>query len=303
MNILVTGASGLVGAALSADLTARGHRVAPLRRSKATENSAGDGATWCVERGEIELGRCGALDAVVHLAGETVAQRWTSGARRRIRESRVRGTALLVEGLARLSTRPKVLVSASAIGFYGASGETTVDESSAPGEGFLAEICREWEEAAAGARSLGIRVVHLRLGLVLSAQGGALARMLPVFRAGLGGPLADGAAWWSWVSLPDVLSAIRFAIECDALTGAANCVAPHPVRNAEFTRALGRALRRPAVLPVPGWVLKTVFGEMALGTMLASIRTRPARLEAAGFRFRDDQIEPTLRAMLERQTG
>ena len=296
MNILVTGASGLVGSALALDLSARGHRVVPLRRA----STVAAGPTWSVERGEINLGACGPLDAVVHLAGETVAQRWTAGARRRIRESRVRGTELLVEGLSRLPVRPKVLVAASAIGFYGAGGDALVDEASPGGEGFLAEVCREWEAAAARVQALGIRVVHLRLGIVLAAQGGALAKMLPVFHAGLGGRLADGAAWWSWVSLPDVLAAIRFAVESEALSGAVNCVAPHPVCNGEFIRVLGRVLRRPAVLPVPRWVIESVFGEMARGTMLASIRVRPARLEAARFQFQHVELEPALRALLHR---
>lgn len=293
MNILLTGASGLIGAALRPGLTARGHQVVPLLRQR----QAG-AAYWNPARGEIDLQHCGPLDAVIHLAGETVAQRWTAGAKERICASRVDATRLLVGALRRLPSPPKVFLAASATGYYGDRGEEWIDETSARGTGFLSDVCRDWEEAARTTGE-GVRVAHLRFGIVLAKQGGALAKMLPVFRLGLGGRIGDGQAWWSWIALPDLLEAIVFVLERDELRGPLNMVTPEPVRNETFTRALGKALRRPAVIPVPTYALRLAFGEMAQGTMLASVRVRPSRLVAAGFVFRHSQIESALRELLK----
>lgn len=293
MNILLTGASGLIGSALRPVLAARGHQVISLLRQRQV-----GAAYWNPARGEIDLQHCGPLDAVVHLAGETVAQRWTTGAKERIRSSRVDATQLLAGALRQLSSPPKVFLAASATGYYGHRGEEWLDESSARGQGFLADVCRDWEEAARTTGE-GVRVAHLRFGIVLAKQGGALAKMLPVFRLGLGGRIGDGQAWWSWIALPDLLEAIVFALEREELRGSVNMVTPEPVRNETFTRALGRALRRRAVLPVPTFALKLSFGEMAQETMLASVRVRPSRLVAAGFAFKHPEIEPALRELLK----
>jgi len=294
MNILVTGASGLVGRAASVALAAGGHRVIPLRRG-----AGGAGPTWQPEKCEINLAPAGPIDAVLHLAGEGIAQRWTAAVKRRIRDSRVQGTRLLCEALAKLPQPPKALVCASATGFYGSRGEEWLDESSAPGTGFLADICQEWEAAAAPALKAGIRVVHLRFGIVLAKEGGALAKILPAFKLGLGGRLGDGRAWWSWIAIGDLVKVIHLALTDDSLSGPVNAVAPNPVTNAEFTRALGRALRRPAILPVPRFVIETVFGEMGREALLASARVRPGLLmeRRIGFRF------PMLEAALHNALG
>lgn len=293
MNILVTGASGLIGRAASVALAAGGHRVIPLRRG-----AGGAGPTWQPEKGEINLAPAGSIDAVLHLAGEGIAQRWTTLVKQRIRDSRVQGTHVLCEALAKLPQPPKALVCASATGFYGSRGEEWLDESSAPGTGFLADICQEWEAAAAPAVKAGSRVVHLRFGIVLAKEGGALAKMLPAFKLGLGGRLGDGRAWWSWIAISDLVKVIHLALMDDSLSGPVNAVSPHPVTNAEFTHALGRALRRPAILPVPRFVIETVFGEMGREALLASARVRPERLHQQGFQFHHGEIDPALSAVL-----
>ena len=293
MNILVTGASGLVGSAACAALTREGHRVTMLRRG-----ASGDGPSWAPEEGRINLAPAGPLDAVLHLAGETIAQRWTQKAKQRIRDSRVEGTRVLCEALVNLPEPPKTLVCASATGFYGDRGDEWLDESSAPGTGFLADTCQEWEAAAAPAARAGVRVVHLRFGLVLAKEGGALAKMLPAFKLGLGGRLGDGRAWWSWIAIGDLVRVIQLALTDDSLRGPVNAVAPHPVTNAEFTRALGRVLHRPAILPVPRFVIQTVFGEMGREALLGSARVRPAVLGKHGFTFLHGEIESALRAVL-----
>jgi uncharacterized protein (TIGR01777 family) len=239
---------------------------------------------------------------VIHLAGEPIAKRWTPDVKRRIRDSRVEGTKLLSKALARLSTPPKVLVCASATGWYGDRGEESLDEASDPGHGFLAQTCREWEGATAVAREAGIRVVHLRIGLVLSPKGGALARMLPAFRLGFGGRLGDGRAWWSWITLDDLLEAIQYALMDGSLHGPVNAVSPNPVTNAEFTRTLGRILGRPAILPVPRFVLEMLFGEMGREALLPSFRVKPMKLIKAGFQFRFPDLEAALGHLLGKKT-
>jgi uncharacterized protein (TIGR01777 family) len=238
------------------------------------------------------------LDAVVHLAGENVAGRWTRAKKARIRDSRVRGTRLLAEALARSRRPPKVLACASAVAYYGDRGEEVLRESSPPGRGFLAEVCRAWESATAPAAERGIRVVNLRFGLVLSRAGGALGRMLPVFRVGLGGRLGDGRQYWSWVALDDCVAAIGHALASQGLAGGVNVVAPHPVTNAELTAALGGVLSRPAPLAVPAFAARLAFGEMAREVLLASARVEPARLLAGGFRFRFGRVRPALEHVL-----
>lgn len=234
VNILVTGATGLVGAALAARLKASGHQVVPLRRGA---GSGASEATWNPETKQVHLPSSVPLDAVVHLAGETIAQRWTTAAKARIRASRVDATRLLSDALARLPSPPRVLICASATGFYGDRGEEVLDEQSASGTGFLAEVCQAWEAGAAPVRQRRIRVVHLRLGIVLARHGGALAKMLPPFRLGLGGRLGSGRQYWSWIALDDLLGVVEWALQDDQVSGAVNAVAPEAVTNAQFTGA------------------------------------------------------------------
>lgn len=295
MNILVTGASGFLGRALVARLESRGHRAVPLRRAVADR---GSGPTWDPHAGQVRLEPAGTLDAVVHLAGETIAQRWTRAAKTRIRASRVDATRLLCEALARQPQPPRVVVCASATGYYGERGDEVLDERSEPGTGFLADLCQAWEAAAEPARQRGIRVLHLRLGIVLARHAGALAKMLPAFRLGLGGRLGNGRQYWSWIALEDLLRATELALADDGLSGPVNAVSPEVVTNAEFTQALGRALRRPAFLPVPTVALTCLLGEMAQEALLASARVRPARLLERGFAFRFAELAVALRHLL-----
>lgn len=296
MKILISGASGLVGAALVSVLRRDGHDIVTLGRSSSRD---GDGmVSWNPDLGRVNLGSSTEFDAVVHLAGEPIAQRWTPEVKRRIRDSRVLGTRLLAETLVRLPHPPTVMICASATGFYGSRADEWLDESSAPGTGFLADVVRDWEIAAAPALSGGIRVVALRFGLVLSAQGGALKKMLPAFRFGAGGRIADGRAWWSWVTLGDVVEVVRFALVNAGLRGPVNVVTPHPVTNAEFTAVLGRVLRRPTVCPVPRFAIELLFGEMGREALLSSFRVRPSRLMELGFQFRQPALEPALQRLL-----
>jgi len=286
MRIAVSGSHGLIGSALSAHLSAAGHCVERLVRS---EPAGAREILWDPAGGTLDAARLEGLDAVVHLAGENVAGRWTRAKKARIRDSRVRGTRLLAEALARSSRPPKVLACASAIAYYGDRGEEVLSESSPPGRGFLAGVCRAWEAAAGPAAQRGIRVVNLRFGLVLSRAGGALGRMLPIFRVGLGGRLGDGRQVWSWVALDDCVAAIGHALASRDLAGPVNVVAPHAVTNAELTAALAGVLSRPAPFAVPGFAARLAFGEMAGEVLLASARVEPARLLAGGFCFRFDR--------------
>ncbi len=293
MNILVTGATGLTGAATTAALTADGHHVVPLRRAR--DGAAPCPPFWNPEANRIDLTNAGPLDAVVHLAGESIAQRWTPAVRARIRDSRVQGTRLLGESLAKLAGPPRVMISASATGFYGDRGDAVLDESSAAGTGFLADVCRAWESAADPLRERGVRVVHLRTGIVLDAQGGALSRMLTPFRFGLGGRLGSGNQFWSWIALNDLVRVIQHIMATDSLAGPVNAVSPQPVTNREFTATLGRVLRRPTVLAVPEFAVKLLFGEMGREAMLASARVLPRRLLESGFVFQRPTLEDALR--------
>jgi uncharacterized protein len=296
MRILVTGATGFVGRALVPHLANHGHQVSRLIRSATPVLSP---LCWNPDCDQINLGDAPGFDAVIHLAGENIAGRWTPKKTARIRNSRVNGTRLLCEALTRLPSRPRVLVCASATGFYGDRGDAWLDERSPPGTGFLAEVCQEWEAAARPAAEHGIRVVHLRLGLALAAQGGALARMVTVFRAGLGGRIGCGRQFWSWIALDDLLGAVLHALAADRLDGPINVVAPHPVTNAEFAEILARTLNRPAVFPLPAFAARLMFGEMAEATLLASTRVRPGRLQASGFAFQFAELEQALRHQLE----
>ena len=295
MNILLTGASGLLGSALSSRLAQHGHRVVPLRRA-----SGGSEAwpTWNPTAGQIHLEPAGALEAVVHLAGENIAQRWTPAARARIRASRVDATRLLCAALVRLPQPQRVLICASATGFYGDRGEEVLDETSVPGRGFLPEVCQAWEAAADAARQRGLRVVHLRLGMVLARHGGALAKMLPAFRCGLSGRLGTGRQFWSWIALEDLLRVVELALQEDQMDGVVNAVAPEPVTNADFTRALARMLGRPAILPLPAFAVRLLFGDMGREVLLASARVRPARLRESSFDFQGPTLEAAFKLAL-----
>ncbi len=296
LTILVTGSHGLIGSSLVPLLRSRGDRVVRLVRAAP---AAADEARWDPAAGSIDAGRLEGADAAIHLAGENLASgRWTPERKARIRDSRVRGTRLLAETLARLARPPRVLLSASAAGYYGDRGEEILTEESAPGTGFLADVCREWEAAADPARRAGIRVVYLRSGLVLARTGGLLAPMLPVFRLGLGGPLGAGRHYMSWIALDDWTGAALHLLADERVAGPVNMVAPQPVTNAEFTRALARALGRPALVPVPAPALRVAFGEMADGALLTSVRATPARLVGSGYVFRFPELDAALRHVL-----
>ena len=296
VNILVTGSSGFIGAALVSLLVDEGHTIVRLVRR---EPSAGtQEARWDPDTGGIDADRLAGVDAAVHLAGENIAnKRWTTTQKARIRDSRVNGTRLLAETLARLEPRPGTLVCASAVGYYGECGDEAVAEDAPAGTDFLAEATAAWESAAQPAARAGIRVVNLRLAMTLSPAGGPLKRMLTPFRMGLGGELGSGRQYMSWVTLHDAVRAFHFALTTDTLEGPVNVGAPNAVTNAEFTKALGRALSRPAALSVPLFALRVMFGEMA-GSLLASARMRPDKLLAAGFEFQHVEIESALREML-----
>jgi hypothetical protein len=297
MHIAVTGSRGLIGSALVRFLAAGGHRVTRLVRG--ADAGPGPTARWSVERGLEAAERLAGLDAVVHLAGENLAAgRWTPARKEAIRRSRVEGTRRLASALARLGRPPQIFVSASAVGIYGNRGEEILDEKSAPGRGFLADLCRDWEAATAPLAPSGARIVQLRFGMVLAADGGALAKMLPVFRLGAGGVLGDGRQAMSWIGRDDALAVILHAVTSGELAGPVNAVAPVPVTNAEFTRILARVLGRPAFLRVPAAALRLVYGELADETLLASQHVVPARLLATGYRFLDAELEPALAHVL-----
>lgn len=297
MRILVSGATGFIGSALGAVLGRRGDSVVTLTRTPA--HAEGEAVPWAPEAGRLDPEAVSGFDAAIHLAGEPIAAgRWTEARRARILGSRRDGTRLLAQALARCSRPPKVLVSTSGVNYYGERGDEVLTETSGSGEGFLAEVCRAWEAETAVASEAGIRVVTLRIGLVLG-QGGLLARLAPLFRMGLGGRLGDGHQWMSWVSLEDLLGIATFALETDGLSGPVNAVGPAPVRNAEFTRTLARALHRPAFVPVPAFAARLALGtQMADELLLSSIRVQPAALLAAGYRFHHETLEAALGASL-----
>lgn len=295
----LTGSSGFIGQRLSATLRARGYRVDEIVRRPPAPGTTQ--IEWHPERGEIDAASLAGVDAVVNLAGENIgAERWTSARKAALESSRVAGTRLLSETLARLSPRPKVLISASAIGYYGDRGDEPLDEQSAAGRGFLPEVCQRWEAACEPARQAGIRVVNPRIGLVLSGEGGALARMLTPFKLGFGGVIGHGRQYVSWITITDLLRCFEFLLDAPDLAGPINVVAPSPVTNAEFTKALGRVLRRPTLAPVPAFAVRLIFGEMGEALLLASTRVLPKRLETAGFTWLYPTLEAALRQVLVR---
>ena len=290
-RILISGASGPIGTALVASFGPLGIEVVRLARGAA--RNAGQ-VSWD-PLAPLSPAAVSGFDAVVHLAGESVVGRWTADKKKAIRDSRVLGTRHLVAALAQAEVKPRVLVCASAVGFYGDRGDELLREESPSGQGFLPEVCREWEDASRIAGDAGIRTVNIRIGLVLSAKGGALAKMLTPFKLGLGGRIGSGQQWWSWIHVDDVVGGIHHAMRSESLAGAVNLVAPNPVRNAEFTRVLASVLGRPAFFPVPEFALRMAFGKMAAGELLlSSQRTEPGKLLAEGYEFRFRELRGAL---------
>ena len=293
--VAISGASGLIGSALVREFTSRGAEVRPLVRHAPR---APNEIAWDIDAGTIDVAKLEGVGAVIHLAGENLAQRWSSEIKRKIRDSRVKGTTLLARTLASLTTKPPVLLSGSAIGIYGSRGDETLDESSSLGDDFLAEVCKAWEAASMPAADAGIRVVSLRTGLVLSEEAGLLPKLLLPFRAGIGGKLGSGKQWMSWISLADYVRAVMYLIDSDSAKGPVNLVSPNPARNEEFTEVLARVLKRPSLFTVPAFAMKLAMGEMAEETALASQRVRPARLMQLGFEFQQPTLESALRLAL-----
>ncbi len=302
MRIGITGATGLIGGALASELAGRGHDVVALTRRAGAPGGlpAGVGsAQWNPDGDGADAGLVGVLeelDALVHLAGEPVGKRWTAARKRAIRTSRIGGTKTLVKALGAARTPPTRLLAASAVGYYGPCGDEELDEEAPPGTDFLGAVCTEWEDAAAGARQAGIETVAMRIGVVLSPRGGALATMLPPFRMGVGGRVGSGRQWMPWIHLADVAAAMVHLLDVPAgsLDPVYNLTAPNPVTNADFTSALGKALRRPTIFPVPGFGMRLAFGEMAGALLLSGQRVVPRRLLASGFEFRHPDIGPAL---------
>ena len=296
ITVAVSGATGLIGSALVAHLRVRGHTVRRLVRSS-RESQLGD-IRWDPAAGVLGADALAGTDAVIHLAGAPIAERWTDAHKRDIRDSRVDGTSLLARVIAGMAVKPRVVLSGSAIGYYGNRGDEILDERSTSGTDFLAGVVREWEGAAAPIAEAGIRLVLMRSGIVLSPEGGALAKLLPPFRLGVGGPIGGGRQWMSWISLDDQLRAMEHALFAEALHGPANFVAPNPVTNATFATTLGQVLDRPAIIPVPGFALSLMFGEMADATILAGQRVTPGVLAGTGFTFAEPMLDGALRRML-----
>jgi uncharacterized protein (TIGR01777 family) len=293
LNITISGASGLVGRRLLKVLAKDGHSLTALSRHAGTNLPPGVRlAVWDAAKGEPPADGLRDADAVIHLAGAPVAQRWNAQVKQDIRESRVAGTRNLVQALAKLPRKPQVLICASATGYYGSRGDEVLAESSAPGSDFLAEVCVAWEKEAQAAEALGMRVVRVRTGIVLDARGGALPRMLPPFKMGVGGKLGSGKHWMSWIHLDDLAGLFQFAL-ANPVSGAINGVAPNPVTNADFTRTLAAAVHRPAIFPVPAFALRLLFGEMG-DILLASQRVAPKAAESAGFKFRFPELAGAL---------
>ncbi|MFC8538462.1 TIGR01777 family oxidoreductase [Streptomyces sp. NPDC057249] len=294
-RIAVSGSTGLIGAALVRSLRADGHEVVRLVRHPARD---GDEVEWDPKRGYVDAAGLVGCDAVVHLAGAGVGDhRWTEAYKKEIRDSRVLGTAAIADAVASLDTPPAVLVSGSAIGFYGDTGDRPVDEEAPPGDGFLPSVCVEWEEATAAAEEAGVRTVHARTGLVVAREGGAWGRLFPLFRAGLGGRMGNGRQYWSFIALHDQIAALRHVLDTPELSGPVNLTAPTPVTNAEVTAAMGRVLRRPTLFTAPAPALRLALGEFA-GDVLGSQRVLPARLLDSGFSFAFPSVDAAIRAAL-----
>lgn len=301
MHVLVSGSTGLIGSALLPVLAAHGHDVTRLVRPDT--RSPEPGLVWDPQKGDIEPGALEGIEAVVHLAGETIAGRWTASKKARIRDSRVMGTQRLCEALVRIPSPPGVLVCASAIGYYGDRGDEPLTEESPPGAGFLPDVCRAWEAATEVAVRAGIRVVNPRIGIVLSRRGGALAKMLPPFQMGAGGIIGDGSQYMSWIAIDDVAGCIHHALVTDALSGPVNAVSPQPATNRVFTKTLGRVLGRPTALSVPAFAVRMLFGEMGQALLLSSARVEPVRLKQTGYPFRFPGLDDALRHVLLEDNG
>jgi len=301
MKIAISGASGLVGAALSEHRKKLGDVIVPMVRDPQSA-SGGKGIFWSAELGIIDETAFEDIDVVIHLAGEGIASGpWTEARKAAIRDSRARGTWLVSGALSHARKKPKVLLVASAVGYYGDRGDDILTEESVQGDGFLAEVCRDWECASQLAREAGIRVVHMRFGIILDKEKGMLPRLLPIFRTGLGGRAGSGKQYMSWIAISDLVRGVDFLLDHDELSGPVNFTAPNPVRNAEFSSVLGKVLHRPSVVAVPAPILKLTTGQMADEMILASTRALPARLSAAGFEFRYPEVEGALRHLLERE--
>lgn len=298
-RILVSGSSGLIGSALVLSLQASGVVVARLVRP-GSKASTQNGQQICWSPAQfISPEEVSGFDAAIHLAGESIMGRWTEAKKGAIRDSRVVSTKNLAEALAHAKERPQVFICGSAIGFYGDRGEEVLREESPPGKGFLPDVCRDWEAATAPAANAGIRTVHLRTGIVLSSKGGALGQMLTPFKLGLGGTLADGDQWMSWIDLQDMVGGILHILKTDLLHGPVNMVAPRPVTNAEYTRTLATVLSRPAIFPIPRFVIKTAFGEMGEALLLSSLRVEPSQLVTSGYPFRFKDLRASLTSQLK----
>jgi uncharacterized protein (TIGR01777 family) len=299
MRIVVTGATGFIGQALVRRLADEGHQLHILIRKPRTGLPPQiPYSIWDAEQNDPPAAALEGAEAVIHLAGEPVAQRWTEAVKRSIRASRIGGTQRLIAALSQMPSYPRVFICGSAVGYYGSRGDEVLTESSKPGKDFLAEVCEEWESAANLGLALNMRVVRLRTGVVLGREGGALARMLPAFRAGVGGRLGSGEQWTSWIHLHDLVSMISMALTNEKISGAMNATAPGPVRNSEFTHILAGELRRPAIFPAPMFLLRLLFGEMATAVLEASQRAMPVAAEKAGFDFRYTELGPALRDLL-----
>ncbi len=294
-RILVSGVSGPIGAALLPTLKTRGYEVTRLVRGAATGDNQ---IPWDPGKPIAPEGVSG-FDAVIHLAGESIVGRWTNEKKRKIRDSRVAGTTSLAEALAQAKDKPQVFASSSAIGYYGDRGNEVLNEESAPGAGFLPDVCREWEAATGAAVDAGIRTVQMRTGVVLSSTGGALAKMLTPFKMGVGGKIGDGQQWMSWIDVQDMVGAIHHILKSDLLQGPVNMVAPKPVTNAEFTKTLASALSRPAILPMPAFMVKLAFGEMGETVLLGSQRVEPGQLVMSGYPFRFSSLRASLENILK----
>ena len=297
MRIGVTGSTGLVGTALCDLLRSKGHEVVPIVRRNPNQGEI----QWAPADGKLEASDLAGLDGVVHLAGENIAGgRWNAARKKKIVDSRVEGTTLISQKLAAANPQPKFLICASAIGYYGDRGTEPVSEDASAGTGFLAETCQQWEDACQPARDAGLRVVNVRIGIVLSPKGGALQKMLTPFKLGGGGIVGDGRQYWSWVALDDVVGAIAHAAESEHLSGPMNAVSPEAVDNREFTKVLGKVLRRPTLIPLPAFMARLVLGEMADELLLASIRVKPNVLSESEYNFKFPQLETALRHLLSK---
>ena len=295
MKVAVTGSSGLIGSSLVSFLSEKSVTVSKILR----ENTKDDDISWKPEDGDWDSAFTGGVDGIVHLAGENIASgKWTRKKKEKIRNSRIEGTTRLCEHILKLPTPPSVLVCASAIGYYGNRGVEFLNEGSSRGSGFLPDVCLGWEEAAESVSKAGIRVVNVRFGIVLSKDGGALAKMMTPFKIGMGGKIGSGTQYMSWVAMDDVTGAIYHTLTTDSLKGPVNVTAPNPVTNKEFTNTLGEVLKRPAVVPIPAFAAKLAFGEMANDLLLASTKVAPKRLSDSGYKFQYPELENALKHVL-----